>query len=93
MLDLNSEKKIPTSSITSNHFLKGHYSNSMFLLPTTEEVTDIIHNLKNSTSVGYDNISIKLIKSCAVALAPVLAHSWVINLDSVTILWLVRFDD
>ena len=54
----------------------------MFLLPTTtEEVTDIIHNLKNSTSVGHDNISIKLIKSCAAALAPVLAH---INNQSLT---------
>ena len=74
--------KIPTSSVTPNHFLKGHYSNSMFLLPTTtEEVTDINHNLKNSTSVGHDNISIKLIKSCAAALAPVLAH---INNQSLT---------
>ena len=75
-------EKIPTSSITPNHFLKGHYSDSMFLLPTTtEEVTDIIHNLKNSTSVGHDNISTKLIKSCAAALAPVLAH---INNQSLT---------
>jgi len=75
-------EKIPTSSITPNHFLKGHYSDSMFLLPTTtEEVTDIIHNLKNSTSVGHDNISTKLIKSCAATLAPVLAH---INNQSLT---------
>ena len=35
----------------------------MFFAPTTEsEINDIIYSLKNKTSVGYDNISIILLK-------------------------------
>ena len=47
----------------------------MFLAPTTaEEIADLVSNLKNSSSSGYDNIPTKLIKYCNVELAPVLAH-------------------
>ena len=47
----------------------------MFFAPTTtEEIVDIVSNLKNSSSSGYDNIPTKLIKYCKVELAPVLAH-------------------
>ena len=41
---------------------------------TTEEIADIVSNLKNSSSSGYDNIPIKLIKYCNNELAPVIAH-------------------
>ena len=44
-------KKIPTGSHTPADFLTGNYCNSMFFSPTTtEEVRDIINNLKNSNS-------------------------------------------
>ena len=54
----------------------------MFLAPTTtEEIADIVSNLKNSSSSGYDNIPTKLIKYCNNELAPIIAH---INNQSLT---------
>ena len=71
----NLARKIPTSPTKPTTFLKNDYCKSMFLAPTTsEEIADIVSNLKNSSSSGYDNIPTKLIKYCNVELAPVLAH-------------------
>ena len=68
-------KKIPTGSHTATDFLTGNYCNSMFFSPTTtEEVGDIINNLKNSNSTGVDNISVELIKACGSILSPILSH-------------------
>ena len=70
----NLVKQIPQSTKTPNDFLMGDYCNSMFFAPTTtEEILDI-RNLKNSNSVGQDNIPIKLIKSCDSLLAPILVE-------------------
>ena len=81
-IGLNLVKKIPHSSKSSNDFLIGDYCNSMFFAPTTtDEILDIINNLKNSNSTGQDNIPIKLIKSCGSLLAPILAE---INNQSLT---------
>ena len=68
-------KKIPTGSHAPTDFLTGNYCDSMFFSPTTtEEVMDIINNLKNSNSTGVDNISVKLIKACGSILSPILSH-------------------
>ena len=68
-------KKIPPCSKAPKEFFRGNYCSSMFLAPTTAgEITDIINNLKNSTSSGHDNIPIKLIKSCSSLFAPILSH-------------------
>ena len=71
----NLAKRISASSKSPMEFLSGNYCNSMYLLPTTaEEIGDIIANLKNSTSAGYDNFQTKLIKFCSNELALILAH-------------------
>ena len=71
----NLVKQIPQSTKTPNDFLMGDYCNLMFFAPTTtEEILDIIRNLKNSNSVGQDNIPVKLIKSCDSLLAPILVE-------------------
>ena len=44
------------------------------LTSTPEEISDIIINLKNSSSSGVDNILIKLIKLCKSEFSSVLAH-------------------
>ena len=69
-------KKVPLGMSKPLDFLNDiDYSESMFLAPTvTEEILDIISNLKNSSSSGVDNIPVKLIKLCKAELAPILAH-------------------
>lgn len=55
-------------------------NNSMFLNPTTEsEVYNTIMSLKNSQSVGYDDIDTKCLKTCATLLCAPLCH--IINLS------------
>ncbi|MFZ2538340.1 MAG: reverse transcriptase family protein [Oscillospiraceae bacterium] len=68
-------KKIPHSIKKPKAFLKGDFSDSIFLSPTTtEEVYDIILNMKNSTSTSHDNIPVKIVKFCGKELSEVLAH-------------------
>ena len=75
-------RKVPSSPTKPSSFLKNDYCKSVFLaLTTTEEIADIVSNLKNSSSSGYDNIPTKLIKYCNNELAPVIAH---INNQSLT---------
>ena len=58
-------KQIPPSDMNAAEFLQGNHCNSMFFSPTTaEEISDVINNLKNSSSAGHDNIPVKVIKSC-----------------------------
>jgi hypothetical protein len=53
----NLAKSIPTSTKQPLDFLKGSFPNSMYLMPTNEfEVSDVISNLKNTKSKGFDNI-------------------------------------
>ena len=71
----NLAKSIPHSAKCPLDFLKNSYCQSMFFRPTVpEEITDIIGNLKSSSSSGYDNIPIKIVKFCAIELAPIMAH-------------------
>ena len=57
----NLARNISTSPTKPSTFLKNDYCKSMFLSPTTaEEIADIVSNLKNSSSSGYDNIPTKL---------------------------------
>ena len=47
----------------------------MFLMPTNEcEVSDVISNLKNTKSKGFDNIPMNLIKGCNAELSCILAY-------------------
>lgn len=64
-----------TSCTTSNILNK-----TFFFKPVSpEEVTDVISNLKNKSSTGIDNISIKTLKLCSIEIAPQLAC--IINLS------------
>ena len=55
--------------------MHGNYTKSMFLSPVIEqEVSDIINNLKNSTSTSHDNLPVKIIKCCNNELTPILAY-------------------
>lgn len=48
---------------------------SIFLRPTNKfEIKRVIMLLKNTLSVGYDDISTKILKTCADELSPVLSH-------------------
>ena len=68
-------KKIPHGNKTPSSFLKGDFPDSMFFTSVFEyEISDIISNLKNSTSMGHDNLPISLLKSCNLELSLILAH-------------------
>lgn len=56
-------------------------SSSMFMMPTIPHDTyiyQIIQNLKNTSSTGYDNICTKIVNQVSMIIAPILSH--VINL-------------
>jgi len=64
----------PSTSHFSSH-LKGHYPQSLYLIPTTEnEIKDIAKTLKPKLSQGHDNISTKLLKNTIDIIAKPLAH-------------------
>ena len=55
--------------------MHGNYSKSMFLSPVIEkEVTDIINNLKYSTSTSHEELPVKIIKCCNNELIPILTY-------------------
>ncbi|KAL0870811.1 hypothetical protein ABMA27_005737 [Loxostege sticticalis] len=63
------------SNICPSKFTIDSCQSSMFLSPTSsDEIFKIIMTLKNSNSVGYDNLSTKIIKIVAIPIASVLSH-------------------
>ncbi|KAG7305187.1 hypothetical protein JYU34_009224 [Plutella xylostella] len=57
--------------------------NSMFMTPAQAiDILKIIKNMKNTNSVGYDDISTKVLKSVAEIIAPVLAYIVNLCIDS-----------
>ena len=68
-------KSIPISCKQPVDFLKGSFLNSMYLAPTNEyEIFDIISNLKNTNSRGFDDIPLCLVKACNNGLCSILAY-------------------
>ena len=58
------QKPIPTCIEKPSNYLKHSVTNSMFLSPTTDyEISDIIANLKQTNSLGYDGIPLHIIKA------------------------------
>ncbi|MFZ2539325.1 MAG: reverse transcriptase family protein, partial [Oscillospiraceae bacterium] len=56
-------------------FLKGNFLQSMYMAPTDEfEISDVIANLKNTNSKGYDDIPVNLIKACSMGLRSILSY-------------------
>jgi len=75
----NLDTEIPRVEVEPQHFLRGHYINSIFLSPVdTEEVSTSLRNLKDSSS-GHDDFKPKIIKRAAAFLAAPLAH--IINIS------------
>ena len=73
--------QVPTTDTKPLEFLEHTCQNSIFLNPVTEEeVGDIISNLKNTDSIGYDNIPTKLLKFCSSELTQILTY---INNESI----------
>ena len=71
----NLASNIPASAKRPSDFLKGNFPNSMFLMPTNEfEVSDVISNLKNTQSKGFDNIPMNLNEGCNAELSNILAY-------------------
>ena len=68
-------KSIPPAVKPPLSFMKGTFPDSMYFLPTNEyEISDIISNLKNNDSKGFDDIPLKLIKNCSSSLSEILAY-------------------
>ena len=56
------------------NFIPKNMEKSLFFAPTTKyEISDIIENLKQTDSVGHDNIPLKLIRHCKSELAEILS--------------------
>lgn len=75
------ENNIQTNNASNNkQHLKDNVSRqSLFMLPVTcDDIIKIIDSLKNTNTVGFDNISTKVIKEVKEIIAPLLSH--IINL-------------
>lgn len=76
------ENNIKTKNNKPNntfHLKDNPSSQSLFMLPVTcDDIIKIISSLKNTSTVGYDNISTKVIKEVKYIIAPLLTH--IINL-------------
>lgn len=73
------EKNIKTDISINNINLKNQTLNSLFMQPVTiDDIIKIISTLKNTSTVGYDGISTKVIKFTKEVIAPPLVH--IINL-------------
>ena len=67
-------KNIPVCSKEAINFIPQNMEKSLFLAPTTKhEISDIIANLKQTDSVGHDNIPLKLVRHCKSELAEILS--------------------
>jgi hypothetical protein len=63
-------KKIPPVPETFNQFLSIKNNKSLFFKPTDDyEVRQILLSLKNSYSIGHDNLSVNMLKTCCHELA------------------------
>lgn len=63
------------NSTIGSHKVINKVSQSLFMQPTSiDEIIKIIASLKNTNSVGYDDICTKIVKACANLIAPPLAH-------------------
>ena len=61
---------IGQASTHSSNYLKGSYTNYLFLIPTTPvDIIAIISSLKSKSSSGHDGVSSKLVKDFKYALS------------------------
>merc|ERR1712240_73174 len=71
-------EKIPQTNVTPIDILKKIYKRSQTMLeipiPTIQQITQIIEKAKSTNSVGYDNISMKMIKKTTKVMAPLITH-------------------
>ena len=68
-------KKIPDCNKKATDYLQNRLAGSMYFSPATdEEVLDIISGLKNTNSLGHDNIPNKVVKYCKSELAHIICH-------------------
>ena len=76
-------KNISTTSVSHRSFLSGNFLESLFLDSVSEqEVIEICKSLKSGTAVGYDNVSVDLVKQCAQLISSLLTH--IINMSIVS---------
>lgn len=65
------------TSVNELQITQNHVTNSMFLQPTTpSEVSSVIQGLKMKKSVGWDTISVYVLKKCELTLSSLLAESF-----------------
>ena len=63
--------------------MSGNFLESLFLDSVSEqEVIEICKSLKSGTAVGYDNVSVDLVKQCAQLISSPLTH--IINMSIVS---------
>ena len=66
---------LPESTIAFSDYLTHNCQTKFFMYPTDEhEIINVTKNLKSSTSEGFDNISMKIIKTTVHQVAMPLAH-------------------
>ena len=74
---------ISATSVSHRSFLSGNFLESLFLDSVSEqEVIEICKSLKSGTAVGYDNVSVDLVKQCAQLISSPLTH--IINISIVS---------
>lgn len=83
----NSANTFPTLAppwpIIFPQLLSGNFLESLFLDSVSEqEVIEICKSLKSGTAVGYDNVSVDLVKQCAQLISSPLTH--IINMSIVS---------
>ena len=74
---------ISATSVSHRSFLSGNFLESLFLDSVSEqEVIEICKSLKSGTAIGYDNVSVDLVKQCAQLISSPLTH--IINMSIVS---------
>ena len=74
---------ISATSVSHRSFLSGNFLESLFLDSVSEqEVIEICKSLKSGTAVGYDNVSVDLVKQCAQLISSPLTH--ILNMSIVS---------
>ena len=74
---------ISAASVSHRFVLSGNFLESLFLDSVSEqEVIEICKSLKPGTAVGYDNVSVDLVKQCAQLINSPLTH--IINMSIVS---------
>ena len=73
---------IPQPNVAFDHYLKGSYTDSMYLYPTYQkEICDIVNSLKNGKSSGYDDISPDVLTSVIGHVSLPLCHVFNLSLS------------